>query len=191
VVLKNNLHKEDLIMEFNKVIEERRSIRKYKADAPVEKAVVEEIIKAAQQAPSWKNSQTGRYYVAISPEKVETVRKSLPEFNQNNSANAPVLIVTAFEKGIAGFNNDGGAVNEVGDEWGAYDLGLQNENLVLKARELGLDTLIMGIRNSEVLRTEFNIPESQQIVSVIALGHRDIEPNPPARKAVEDIAKFY
>jgi nitroreductase len=178
-------------MKFDDVILKRRSIRTFKADTAVERSVIEQIIEAAQQAPSWKNTQTGRYYVATSKEKVDAVRALLPEFNRNNSANAPVLIVTAFEKNISGFDNDGNAVNEIGNGWGAYDLGLQNENLVLKAAELGLDTLIMGIRDGEALRAELNIPDTQEIVSVIALGYRENEANAPQRKSVDSIAKFY
>lgn len=177
-------------MELSKVIESRRSIRAYKAGAEVERAAVEEIIAAALEAPSWKNSETGRYYIAISPEKPEEVKNALPAFNQNNVKNAPVLIVTAFERSVAGFDRDGNAVNEAGDKWGAYDLGLQNENLLLKASELGLDTLIMGIRDTELLRKAFNIPPSQEIMSVIALGYRDKEPVRPVRKGVDEVAVF-
>ncbi len=179
-------------MEFSNLIEARRSIRVYKSGTTIEKSVIEEIIGAAQKAPSWKNSQTGRYYVIMSADKVEFIRnKCLPEFNQKNSANAPVFIVTAFEKSISGFDNDGNSVNEIGDEWGAYDLGLQNENLILKARELGLDTLIMGIRDAEILRSELSIPDTQEIVAVIALGYRNIEPNAPKRKDIDEIVSFF
>lgn len=178
-------------MELSEVVASRRSIRAYK-DQPVEREKVEEIISFLQNAPSWKNSQTGRYYIAFSKDKVESVRKNcLPEFNQNNSKNAPVLIVTAFETKRSGFNMDGTAVNEIGDEWGAYDLGLQNQLLLLKARELGLDTLIMGIRDGAALREEFGIPDSQEVVAVISLGYRDIEPEMPKRKDISDIAKFF
>ena len=164
-------------MELSKVIESRRSIRAYKAGAEVERAAVEEIIAAALEAPSWKNSETGRYYIAISPEKLEEVKNALPAFNQNNVKNA-------------GFDGSGNAVNEAGDKWGAHDLGLQNENLLLKASELGLDTLIMGIRDTELLRKAFNIPPSQEIMSVIALGYRDKEPVRPVRKGVDEVAVF-
>lgn len=177
-------------MEFEKLLSERRSIRKYKENTAVETKKVEEIIKAAQQAPSWKNSQTGRYYVALSPEKISEVRAALPEFNQNNSANAAALIVTAFEKGCAGFAPDGTPVNELGDQWGAYDLGLQNALLILKAREMGLDTLIMGIRDEKALRAAFDIPASQQVTSVIALGARAADPAAPKRKDLSEIAVF-
>lgn len=179
-------------MEFTELAAERRSIRAYKPDTKVEKQTVEELIRCAQNAPSWKNSQTGRYYVVMSEEKLERIREScLPEFNRKNCANAPVLIVTAFEKSRAGFDNEGNPVNELGDEWGAYDLGLQNELLILRARELGLDTLIMGIRDEKRLRAELGIPESQQVAAVISLGYRDIDPAMPKRMELEEIAKFF
>ena len=176
-------------MEFEKLIEERRSIRKY-TKSDISKSDIEKILLAAQQAPSWKNSQTGRYYIALSKEKTDAVRAALPEFNQNNSANAAALVVTAFEKGNAGFMPDGSQVNELGDQWGAYDLGLQNAYFVLKARELGFDTLIMGIRDEKALSAVFDIPDSQQIAAVLALGKRENDPAAPKRKELDEIAVF-
>ena len=65
----------------------------------------------------------------------------------------------------AGFQKDGTADNELGNGWGCYDLGLQNENLVLKAVDLGLSTLIMGLREADRLREILNIPESRDYCS--------------------------
>ena len=48
-------------MEFDKVIESRRSIRHYDAEKKVSREQIEEMLEAAIQAPSWKNSQTARY----------------------------------------------------------------------------------------------------------------------------------
>lgn len=85
-----------------------------------------------------------------------------PEFNQNNSEGA-ALVVTTFVKNCVGFDRlSGEPVNECANGWGYYDLGLQNENFVLKAKELGLDTLIMGIRDGEAIREFFNLPENEQ-----------------------------
>ena len=50
-------------MELDAVLRERRSMRKYQPDRKVSREQVEEILKAATLAPSWKNSQTARYYV--------------------------------------------------------------------------------------------------------------------------------
>lgn len=179
-------------MEFMELVESRRSIRAYKAGTTVEQAALEEMIKCAQQAPTWKNSQTGRYYVVTTPEKLAAVRANcLPQFNQDNCKDAPVLIVTTFEKNRSGFNREGVADNEIGNEWGAYDLGLQNALMLLKATELGLDTLVMGIRDGQALRQELSIPDSQEVVSVIAVGYRDIDPEKPKRKELEKVATFF
>lgn len=179
-------------MEFSQVIETRRSLRAYQAGKTVEKEQVAEMLQAAQQAPSWKNSQTARYYVVMSEEMLAQVKEEcLPEFNRKNCGDAPVLIVTAFVKSHSGFDREKNPVNELGDGWGCYDLGLANENLVLKARDLGLDTLIMGIRNSEKLRELLHIPEDQEIVSVIAVGYGALHPEMPVRKPLESIAQFF
>ena len=177
-------------MEFLKLIEERRSIRAYKP-CEITRKDIEKMIYAAQQAPSWKNSETGRYYIALSKEAVAELRDTcLPSFNYERTANVGAFIVTAFKKGISGFKPDGEPTDEIGNGWGAYDLGLQNENLLLCARELGYDTLIMGLRNEAKLRDMFDIPADERVMSVIAVGKRENDPEKPERKNISDIAKF-
>ncbi len=65
-------------MEFNETVMARRSLRAYEEGKTVEKAQMEEMIRFAQLAPSWKNSQTGRYYIVMSPEMLEKSKKRLP-----------------------------------------------------------------------------------------------------------------
>ena len=50
-------------MDLDMILKERRSIRKFREGAAVDPALVKEMLQAAVQAPSWKNSQTARYYV--------------------------------------------------------------------------------------------------------------------------------
>ena len=178
-------------MGLDTIINTRRSIRKYK-NQPIEVEKVEMIIKAAVEAESWKNSQTARYHIITSKELLIEFKKTcLPEFNQENCKDAPVLIVSTFIKNRSGFERDGTASNELGNGWGCYDLGIHNQNLILKATELGIGSLIMGIRDEKKIRTLLNIPASEIIVSVIALGISDIEPERPKRKNIDEICKFY
>lgn len=177
-------------MDFSTLVEERRSIRAYQPSNKLSESTLEEIMKTVLQAPSWKNSQTGRYYIASNDEAVAAVRAALPLFNQKSTVNAAAYIVTAYEKTISGFTK-GEPDNELGDKWGAYDLGLQNAYLILKAKELGLDSLIMGLRDADSLRGYFNIPESQEIGPVIAIGYRDGDALIRKRKTVEEISGIY
>ena len=151
-------------MEFQKLIETRRTVRKYAADSKVTREQMEALIRAAQEAPSWKNSQTGRYYCVLSREIVDKIRATcLPSAGNAGKSENAALIVTTFVHDRAGFQKDGTADNELGNGWGCYDLGLQNENLILKAEDLGLSTLIMGLREADRLREILNIPETETI----------------------------
>ncbi len=175
-------------MELQKCLEGRRSIRRYK-DTPVSKETVRELIAAAQLAPSWKNSQVSRYYVAMGESK-KALEACLPEFNKNNVKDAPVLIVTTVVNGRSGFNRDGSFVTHLEAGFQCFDNGLQVENLCLKAHELGLGTLIMGLYDNAGVREFFAIPEDQVVVAVLGLGYPDIEPEMPARKNVDEIVVF-
>ena len=180
-----------LIMELQKALETRRSVRAYDADKKVTKEQVKELVEAAILAPSWKNSQTARYYCILDENTIQRFSSEcLPEFNAKNTQNA-AYIVTTFVANRSGFDRNGTPDNECGNGWGYYDLGLHNENLLLKATELGLSTLVMGIREADAIRSMFAIPEAETIVSVIAVGYGTSTPAMPKRKAAEDILKFY
>lgn len=174
---------------FDEVLISRRSVRNYDASKKISEAEVRTLIKAAQEAPSWANQQPTKYYVAISPEKLAAVQDMVGG-NKERIKNAPVLIVSTFERGKSGFFQ-GNQTNEVGDGWGAYDNGLSNCYLILQARAMGFDTLIMGMRDADKLRELFSIPESETIMAVISLGYRAEEPNRPERKNLDDIVKFF
>lgn len=179
-------------MEFQKVIEARRSIRKYDPSKKVDKATIKAMIEGAILAPSWKNSQTARYCCITSEDILAQFKETcLPSFNAKNAADAPILMVTTFVKNTAGFNLDGEPTNELGNGWGFYDLGLHNQTLILKAKDLGLDTLIMGIRDADKIREMLTISEDEIIVSVIAIGVADQEPRTISRKSADEILSFF
>jgi nitroreductase len=174
---------------FDEVLTSRRSVRSYDATKKISEVEVRTLLTAVQDAPSWANQQPTKYYVAISPEKIAAVQ-NLVGANKERIAAAPVLIVSTYERGKSGFFQ-GQATNEIGDGWGAYDNGLSNCYLILQARAMGFDTLIMGMRDSDGLRQLFNIPESETVMAVISLGYRDSEPTRPDRRPLDEIVKFY
>ena len=174
---------------FNDVITTRRSIRSYDATKTISEAEVRTLLTTTQEAPSWANMQPSKYYVAISPEAVAAVQDMVGG-NKERIKGAPVLIVSTFEKGKSGFFR-GQQTNDLGDYWGAYDNGLSNAYLVLVARAMGYDTLIMGMRDAETIRGYFHIPGEEMVTAVIALGYRAEEPNTPVHRDLDEIAKFF
>ena len=176
-------------VSFDEVISSRRSVRSYDATKKISEAEVRELLTATLEAPSWANAEPSKYYVAMSEEKLAAVQ-DLVGGNKERIINAPVLIVSTFERGKSGFFQ-GNQTNEVGDGWGAYDNGLSNGYFILKARAMGFDTLIMGMRDADKLREVFSIPETETIMAVIALGYRAEEPNRPERRTLDEVAKFF
>ncbi len=178
-------------MELDEVIAKRRSVRKYDAGRKVSREQLEQLIAAAEEAPSWKNTLTGRYHVVTGEQSLVQLKDCLHPRNQVTVADAPVLIVATFKHNISGFERTGEPTTELGNEWGVYDLGLQNAFLLLKATDLGLDTVVLGLRDAGKIRTLLNIPETETVVAVIGVGYRDEEPTRPRRKEVADVATFY
>ena len=175
-------------MEFVELICARKSIRKY--EGGIDHDTLVRILEEAQRAPSWKNQQTARCYAVETPEILKDFRAAvLPSFNQNSSAKA-ALIVTTFVKDVVGFNGST-PVNEIGNGWGAYDLGLHDAYLILAARDAGYDALIMGIRDADVIRAKLGIPENEEIMSVIAVGKGASEPQLTPRKAFDEVVRFF
>lgn len=178
-------------MEFQSLMEKRRSVRKYAEKNTLTKDDVLAMVRAAQEAPTWKNSQTGRYHCVFDVDMLNRLRtECMPEMNAEKCENA-ALIITTFVCNRAGFQRDGSADNELGNGWGCYDLGLQNQDLILKATELGYGTLVMGLRDADKIRELLDIPDTETIVSVIAVGVPAEEPERPKRRELETIVKFY
>ena len=174
---------------FNDVLTSRRSIRSYDATKTISEAEVRTLLAATQNAPSWANMQPSKYYVAISPEKLAAVQDMVGG-NKERILGAPVLIVSTYERGKSGFFR-GQQTNELGDFWGAYDNGLSNAYLILIARAMGYDTLIMGMRDASALRSLFQIPGEETVTAVIALGYRAEEPRVPVHRDLDEIVKFF
>ncbi|MCM1543946.1 MAG: nitroreductase family protein [Ruminococcus sp.] len=175
-------------MQLQDCIETRRSIRKYKTQS-VDRDVIRQLIECAILAPSWKNSQVARFYAADGEKKNE-LAACLPPYNQNNVKDAPVLIAATVVKGKSGFEPDGSYSTHLKDGFQFFDCALQIENLCLKAHELGLGTLIMGLYDEAKVRDFLKIDDSEEVVCIISLGYPDIEPKMPKRNSVDDVLTF-
>lgn len=175
-------------MELKNAIFGRRSIRQY-APCEVKKEEIEELVRCAQASPSWKNSQTARFYASVSPEAKQNLRGCLASFNYDRTENAGAFIVTTVEHGISGYTAQG--ETHLGNGFECFDNGLAVENLLLAAYEMGYGSLIMGLYKEKELRSLLNIPEGEHIVAVIAIGKADVDPEMPERNSIDKVLKIF
>ncbi len=175
-------------MKFSELLEARRSVRKY-AKAEISREEMAKIVEEALNAPSWKNTETTRYYAAIGEEaKSRLWNEALPGFNAASSANAAALVAVSFVPGESGYSGASPA-NELADMWGAYDCGLASSYFILAAKNHGWDTLIMGIRDMAKVKSILGIPDKEILTAVIAVG-KSAQPyfkNP--RKPVSEVLR--
>ena len=174
---------------FDQIVATRRSVRSYDGTKTITKEQVCEVLAAAQEAPSWINYEPTKYYVAMSPDKIAAVKEAVGR-NKDRLDGVSALIVSAFERSKSGFV-DGVQRDPIGDIWGGHDCGLSTAFLILKARAMGFDTLIMGGRDADALRATFSIPENETVMAVIALGYRKDEPQRPPRRPFDEVVKFF
>lgn len=170
-------------MDFYKVIEERRSIRKYK-DTPVNEEAINAVLNAARLAPSWKNLQCWRYVVIKDPEIKKLISQAFTETNPGKKSviAAPVLVVLCADPSLSG---------KVGNkEYYLVDAGISMEHLVLAACNEGLGTCWLGLFDEDIVRKTLGIPDNWQVVAMTPLGYPAQDPKPRPRKLLQEIVCY-
>ena len=180
-------------MELLKAITKRRSVRKF-TDETVSRELIKEIIDKARFYPSWKNSQTARFYVVDSQEvKFEILKKATAEGGNNQKIiyGAPALVVLTIKKGLSGTHPDGVYVTDKKDTWEMFDSGIAVQTFSLVAFEKGLGTVILGIFDEHKVAEICNIPDDEVVAALIPIGYpRDTDLKDGVRKEVDEILKF-
>jgi len=168
----------------------RRSIRQY-MDKPVPHSILEEIIKTASYAPSWKNTQITRY-TAVEGETKEKLSKLTSVYPGNTSRmeSAPMVVAVSVVKGRCGYERDGSFSTVKGDGWQMFDAGIATEAFCLAAYEQGLGTVILGLFDVDEAAALLEIPETQELVALICIGYPAENPEAPKRKEVSDLLTY-
>ena len=177
-------------MNMTECIKGRRSVRKYTAER-IERSVLEDIISTASFSPSWKNTQITRYIAIEDTSLIQKIADEFtPEFNANIVRQVSTLIAVTFIKGRCGFERDGSFSTKKEDRWQMFDVGVACQTFCLAAHEAGLGTVIMGIWDEDGITELLDIPETQELAALIAIGYPDISPEAPRRKSVEDLLTY-
>ncbi len=167
-------------MEFEKVIKERTSTRKF-SDKKLEKEKLNKILEAGRIAPTAKNLQPIKIYVVESEEGL----KKIDNATRCRYGAKTVLIVCgnkeeAYHKG----------------EYSTYEMDscIVNTHMMLEATNLGVDNIWIEAFEEDILKEEFNIPNEYTPVCLLPLGYKteDCPLNPlhEKRKNIEEIVEY-
>ncbi|MDY6970471.1 MAG: nitroreductase family protein [Spirochaetota bacterium] len=174
-------------MELQEAILKRRSIRKF-TDYYVTDNEIKEVIEAARWAPSWSNYQPWEFIIIRDKQTIEEVTATYSETNpaRKCSLAASVLIAVCAKKGVSGCKE--GVVKTKYSEWYMFDLGMAVQNLVLKAHEIGLGSVVVGLLDHEACKKALQVPDDYELVVVVPLGKPAVvgKEGPP-RKELENI----
>jgi nitroreductase len=158
-------------MNFEEVIEKRRSIRKYK-DTPIPKEKILQILESARIAPSAGHRQPWHFIVVENKETIKKLAKS------DWAAEAPVMIV-----GLADL--------AASPNWCINDLGIAFEHIILTATNLGIGTCWMGQTNrEELVKNLLDIPDNYKVIAITPIGIPDETPKLKERKSLDAIVSW-
>lgn len=192
------------------MIEERRSIRKYK-NKNVSHEQIETIVKAAILAPSAKNRQPWKYIVYTGEEKsklLDVMENALEKENKNHTLlpkssfglpdafntlrimrEAPVIIIVMNINGKSPFEPIGTdeRVSEICD---SLSIGASIENMILKATEIGLGTLWIANTCFAYKDMIDFINSPGQLIGAVTVGYADEKPLPRPRKSIDEVLEY-
>jgi nitroreductase len=168
----------------------RRSIRAFKSQ-PVDREVMDAILKCAINAPSARNSQSWEVRVTDDPEFIEGLNDAVKE-NAAKSGDERMAKMVSNPKWSGLFYGAPTVVfvADTEDRWSESDCGMFCENLMLAAQSLGVGSVALGspammlsAPGMEDYLAKLEIPSDHHIYLVIALGYPDQSPDAKPRDA--------
>jgi len=186
-------------MDVIKVIEERRSIRKFQ-DKTVPKEIIEKILELATKAPSGKNRQPWRFAVLQSGGKdqlVSIMENALNQYKKQNKSTG------SFELSINSIN-EASAVVLVFNAFSNFEEDYHHHRLLTDTQSIGaaVQILLLAAQNFELgtlwICDIFHCDKEicswlnckDELVAAVAIGYPNQSPYPRPRKLLEEVIEW-
>ena len=174
-------------MNFQELVRQRQSDRKYDTRARVDRAQILQCLEAARLAPSACNSQPWKFVVVDDAELLPEMQQAAAGMGMNKfAAEAPCIVAVVLEK--MNFTAKIGSVIK-DKEYSLLDVGIAVEHFCLQAAELGLGTCIMGWFNEKKVAQLLGI-KNRRIPLLISLGHPTGKTREKSRKSIDEMSSF-
>lgn len=169
-------------MEFDKLISERYSCKKY-CGKPVEADRLQRVLEAGRLAPTAKNLQEQHIYVAQSEKALAAVDAVTP-----CRYGAPTVLIVAFDSKNVYTYPDGKR------ESGIEDAAIVATHLMLAAANEGLGSCWVNCFYPDKLKELLSLPENEEILMLLDVGYPDAEgkplPNHFSRKPLSETVTY-
>ena len=148
-------------MEYEKLIAERFSVRKFKAEHLSDECV-EKILDAAHKAPTGCNFQPQRILVLNTDDSIEKLKKCT-----RCHFDAPTAMVVCYNEDESWKRPYDGALSA------PVDAAIVTTHMMLEAHNIGVGSCWVMHFNPALIKEEFNIPDNIKPLAILMLGYPD------------------
>ena len=166
--------------DFETVIRKRTATRKFK-DQKVELEKINKILEAGRLAPTAKNLQPQKIYVANSKEALDKIDKISP-----CRYGALTVLIVCSDTSIAWTK----------DNYSTYEMDacIVATHMMLEATNVGVDNIWIEMFDKQELKKQFDLGDNIEPICLIPLGYKadDYQGNPlhDQRKDLKDMVEF-
>lgn len=160
-------------MELKKILDERRSTRKF-LEQPVEREKLEKICQMALQAPSSRNTRSTRLLVVTDKEKLQAMAE-MRDYGSAFMKNATAAIVVMGDKQASDQWLTNSVISATILQLAVVDEGLASCWVQIDGRPV-LQAEPDGKMAEEVVRELLDIPKKYGLLCAVALGYSGFRP---------------
>lgn len=168
-------------MDFDKVIEERRSVRKFKPKR-VKFGDIPEAIDCAIKGPFAGNINNLKFLIIENEKTIKTIAKHT---NQTWINEAPALILVCADETHL-INQYG----ERGKDYSRQQAGAAINTLILKLTEIGINSCWVGSFSYEIIKEILKIPDHIHIEAIIPVGYEKGKAKKPRKQELETVLRW-
>ncbi len=170
-------------MDFFEMIEKRRSVRRFTADAVTEEMIAK-MLKAALSAPSSKNSRSSSFMVVDKPELLERI-SLMRDFGSALIKDAPLAVLVMGDPALADTWVDNASIAATYLQLAAEALGLGSCWVHVNGRtRVTADP--DSVKSEGYLREFLPVPAGRRILCAVAIGHPATPDTAPRQPKDED-----
>jgi nitroreductase len=180
-------------MDFQQLILQRQSVRKFDKERPIEREKLMRILEAGRLAPSASNTQPWTFVVADEPGLVLQISKAmgitkLHSFNKF-AINARLHIALVIEKPKL-ITQIGASLQKI--DYPLIDIGIAAEHMCLQAAEDGIGSCMVGWFDEKKIKELLDIPKNKTIGLMIPFGYpvADYPLRKKIRKPLDKIVRW-